>query len=303
MTTISPVLLSDLSVCQAFLVLSNVSPTIGRRLASFAAMIAEVRSLGAGTELRGAIGIGATLGRAWLRPSPPKALASFQEFRGKKHAMPATQGELCVLVEGDRPDLVFEAVLRARRSFGGGATVVEEIHGFRYLDGRDLSGFIDGTGNPPPEERAAVVLIDGEDPAFTGGSYLFAQRWIHDLDALRRMSIPEREKMIGRRLSDNVELGDADKPIDAHMSRVEIVENGVEQAIFRKSFPYGDTREHGLMFLAFTRNPSIVNRMLANMVGVGVDDQSDRLFGFSRPVSGGFYFVPTQEMLEAIAAP
>lgn len=302
MTTTSPTLLSDLSASQALLVLSNVSPTVGSRLASFAAMIAEVQALGADAELRGALGIGASMARTWLRPTPPKALAPFQELRGKKQGMPSTQGDLCVFVEGTRQDLVFELVLRARRAFGSGARVNEEIHGFRYLDGRDLSGFIDGTGNPPPEERPSVVLVDGEDPAYAGGSYLFTQRWIHDLDALRRMSIPDREKMIGRRLSDNVELGDADKPADAHMSRVEIVENGVEQAIFRKSFPYGDTREHGLMFLAITRNPSIVNRMLANMVGNGVDDQHDRLFSFSRPVSGGFYFVPTQEMLAAIAA-
>lgn len=302
MTTLSPLVLSDVAACQAELVLSQVSMTVGARLAALAKLTDEVRALAPEARLASAVGIGAHLARAWLQPAPPKLLAPFVELRGPKQVMPATQGDLCVLVEGDRPDLVFELLLRARRAFGGGATVREEVHGFRYLDGRDLSGFLDGTGNPAPEERPVVAQVGVEDPDYEGGSYLFTQRWLHDLDAVRRMSIPERERMIGRRLSDNLELDDTEKPPDAHMSRVEIVENGQELAIHRKSFPFGDSSAQGLMFVAFARDPSIFTKMLTRMVGAGPDGLRDRIFTFSKPVSGGFYFVPTQEVLAAIAS-
>ncbi len=70
--------------------------------------------------------------------------------------------------------------------------MVEEIHGFRWVDDRDLSGFIDGTENPQGEEIAEVTLIeDGEDK---GGSYVLVQRYEHDLRKWDRFSEHEQEK-------------------------------------------------------------------------------------------------------------
>ncbi len=41
----------------------------------------------------------------------------------------------------------------------GAATVVDEVHGFKYLDERDLLGFFDGTENPTgPAAKAAVLM-------------------------------------------------------------------------------------------------------------------------------------------------
>jgi putative iron-dependent peroxidase len=31
---------------------------------------------------------------------------------------------------------------------GGAVSTVDEVHGFRYFDDRDLLGFVDGTENP-----------------------------------------------------------------------------------------------------------------------------------------------------------
>jgi deferrochelatase/peroxidase EfeB len=47
-----------------------------------------------------------------------------------------------------------------------------EVHGFQYLDSRDLTGFIDGTENPKGAgARARAALVGEEDPVFAGGSF------------------------------------------------------------------------------------------------------------------------------------
>ena len=69
---------------------------------------------------------------------------------------------------------------------------VEETHGFRYLDSRDLTGFIDSTENPEElDERRKVALIGEEDAAFAGASYVLAQRYVHRLDRWETMADEE----------------------------------------------------------------------------------------------------------------
>ncbi len=43
--------------------------------------------------------------------------------------------------------------------------------------------------------REVAVIKDGVD---AGGSYVFVQRWEHNLKQLNRMSVPDQEMMIGR---------------------------------------------------------------------------------------------------------
>ena len=65
------------------------------------------------------------------------------------------------------------------------ATLAAEQPCFVYRDSRDLTGFIDGTENPPVEEAFDVALVpDGERGA--GGAFVLAQKWVHDLDRVPR---------------------------------------------------------------------------------------------------------------------
>ena len=43
-----------------------------------------------------------------------------------------------------------------------GASVVDEVHGFRYFDARDLLGFVDGTENPAGQAAMDATLIGAE---------------------------------------------------------------------------------------------------------------------------------------------
>jgi putative iron-dependent peroxidase len=101
-------------------------------------------------------------------------------------------------------------------------TVAEEIHGFRYWDSRDLTGFIDGTENPKGKARSVAALIGEEDRLFAGGSYVAVQRYVHDLERWRRLDDREQEQIIGRTKRGSVELPKKIKPQTAHISRVVI---------------------------------------------------------------------------------
>ena len=57
-----------------------------------------------------------------------------------------------------------------------------EQPGFSYHEGRDETGFIDGTANPPIRHAADVALVPAGEMG-EGGSHVLAMRWVHDLDA------------------------------------------------------------------------------------------------------------------------
>jgi putative iron-dependent peroxidase len=76
-----------------------------------------------------------------------------------------------------------------------------------YLDSRDLTGFIDGTENPPVEQAFDVALVPDGQPG-AGGAFVLAQKWVHYLEAFHAQSRPEQEGTIGRTKPDSVELDD-----------------------------------------------------------------------------------------------
>ena len=122
---------------------------------------------------------------AWDRlfGSPrPKELHPFREIRaGGRHAV-STPGDLVFHIRAKRMDLCFELATQIMARIGAAVAPVDEVHGFRYFDDRDLLGFVDGTENPRGEEVIDAVLIGAEDPAFAAGSYVIVQKYLHDVD-------------------------------------------------------------------------------------------------------------------------
>ena len=92
------------------------------------------------------------------------------------------------------------------------AEVVDEVHGFRSFDERDVLGFVDGTENPEGAAAHEAVLIGDEDAAFAGGSYVIVQKYVHDLRAWDALSTEEQELIIGRTKLNDIELPDDVKP-------------------------------------------------------------------------------------------
>src|ERR1700733_5497896 len=110
-------------------------------------------------ELTCVVGIGADLwDRLGVGPRPAD-LHPFRELAGGRHRAPATPGDLLFHLRAHRFDLCFELAQHLTERLAGAAHVVDEIHGFRSWDDRDLLGFVDGTENPEGAAADDAVII------------------------------------------------------------------------------------------------------------------------------------------------
>ncbi len=142
-----------------------------------------------------------------------------------------------------------------------------------------------------------AVIKDGVD---AGGSYVFVQRWEHNLKQLNRMSVPDQEMMIGRTKDANEEIDGDERPVTSHLSRVDLKEDGKGLKIVRQSLPYGTASgTHGLYFCAYCARLYNIEQQLLSMFG-DTDGKRDAMLRFTKPVTGGYYFAPSLERIQAL---
>ncbi|ARN66627.1 Dyp-type peroxidase [Vibrio vulnificus] len=227
----------------------------------------------------------------------PAELIDFPVLGEGEIVAPSTDADVLLHCHSKRHDLHFYLLRKLLSEVAEDITVVDETYGYRYLDSRDMTMFVDGTENPKAEKRAEVALIpDGE---FAGGSYVMVQRFEHNLPAWNRLNVSAQEKVIGRTKPDSIELDDV--PAASHVGRVDIKEEGKGLKIVRHSLPYGSvTGSHGLLFIAYCHTLHNFKAMLESMYGV-TDGKTDQLLRFTKAVTGAYFFAPSKEMLSALA--
>ncbi len=233
----------------------------------------------------------------------PADLHPFREFHaGTRHAV-CTPGDVLFHIRAQRMDLCFELATQIMEGFAGAASPVDEVHGFRYFDARDLLGFVDGTENPSGDAAIDAALIGEEDAAFAGGSYVIVQKYLHDLGGWNALTTAAQELIIGRKKLSDVELDAAAKPTFAHSALTTIVDDGKEIKILRDNMPFGTASqgEFGTYFIGYSRSPLTIERMLENMFVGRPPGNYDRLLDFSRAVTGNLFFVPSATFLEGAA--
>jgi porphyrinogen peroxidase len=242
---------------------------------------------------------------AWDRlfgPPRPAELHPFREIRAAARHAVSTPGDLLFHIRAKRMDLCFELATQLMVRLGNAVSPVDEVHGFRYFDDRDLVGFVDGTENPRGAAVTDAVIIGDEDAAFAGGSYVIVQKYLHDLNAWNALSTEAQERIIGRTKLSDIELDDSVKPTSAHNALTTIVENGKEIKILRDNMPFGRPAhgEFGTYFIGYSRSPRTIEQMLENMFIGRPPGNYDRLLDFSRAVTGNLFFVPSATFLDAV---
>jgi len=247
--------------------------------------------------------------RAWDRlfagPRPAE-LHPFRELVGQRHRAPATPGDLLLHIRHERMDLCFEFATQVMSRLAGAVTVVDEIHGFRFFDDRDLLGFVDGTENPSGAAAGAAVLVGEADPGFAGGSYVIVQKYLHDMDAWNALPTEEQEKVIGRTKLSDIEMPDDVKPANSHVALNTIEDpDGTERQILRANMPFGEVGrgEFGTYYIAYAATPGVTEHMLANMFIGNPPGNTDRILDFSRAVTGSLYFAPSADFLDDLPDP
>jgi len=244
---------------------------------------------------------------AWDRLFDQQRPAELHPFReipaGARHAV-ATPGDLLFHIRAKRMDLCFELATQIMARLGGAVSPVDEVHGFRYFDARDLLGFVDGTENPMGREAIDATLIGEEDADFAGGSYVIVQKYLHDMAGWNALSTEAQERIIGRTKLSDIELDGSVKPSSAHSALTTIVEDGEEKKILRDNMPFGQagTGEFGTYFIGYGRSPRTIEQMLDNMFVGRPPGNYDRLLDFSRAVTGNLFFAPTATFLDQVTA-
>lgn len=247
-----------------------------------------------------AVGVGSNAWTAITGRANPQALRDFQARGDGLRKAPATPTDIMLHIRSLRPDLNFELARRILATAPGSVVVRDETNGFRYFDARDLTGFVDGTENPEGDERGEVALVGDEDPEFIGGSHVILQRYVHDLDRWQRLTQEAQENVIGRTRDTDEELDDAVRPDSAHISRVVIEEDGEELEILRHSLPWGGSTEAGLVFIAYSRDAGIFDRMLDRMFAMSGDGVHDNLMDYTQAMTGGYFFVPSLDLIDSL---
>jgi porphyrinogen peroxidase len=249
-------------------------------------------------------GIGSELWSRMIDGPRPAQLHPLPEFAGSVHTAPSTPGDLLFHIRAARTDLCFELAQRITDRLRGYASVIDEVHGFRSFDDRDLLGFVDGTENPAGSAATASVLIGDEDQEFAGGSYVIVQKYLHDLSAWDALTVEQQELAIGRSKLSDIELDDDVKPANSHVALNTIVgDDGEQRQIVRLNMPFGrvGAAEFGTYFIGYARSPEVTELMLEHMFVGDPPGNHDRILDFSTAVTGALFFVPSSDMLDDIS--
>jgi putative iron-dependent peroxidase len=233
------------------------------------------------------VGVGRSTALALKRDV--QGLHDFPAGTARGLEMPATHGALwCWLRGEDRGELVHRT--RALEALLAPAYQLQSIvEAFRHAEGRDLTGYEDGTENPTGTRAVSAATVGRTGAGMDGSSFVAVQQWVHDFARFERMSRDEQDESIGRRRDDNEELEDA--PPSAHVKRTAQESFDPEAFVLRRSMPWVEGSQAGLVFVAFGRSFDAFEAQLNRMMGLD-DGVVDALFRFTRPVTGAYFWCP-----------
>lgn len=274
---------------------------------AIARALIEVRSVGADHLANGSVNLALGFGpHLWGELAPDRVPDGLRDFPGYRNEtagqdVPATQTDLWLWAHGSGPDTVFDVIRAAVAALDPVAEIVLDQPCFVYHDSRDLTGFIDGSANPDPDDAPTEAEIPAGQVG-EAGTFAMTVRYEHDLEAFWALDVAAQEDVIGRSKSDSVALPAERRPSDSHITRAEAADaSGDELVVYRRSVPFADATIQGLHFVSFGRDLDRFDLQLRQMYGLTDDGVVDRLLAFTRARTGSFWFCPSVEDLDAVA--
>lgn len=205
--------------------------------------------------------------------------------------IPSTQTALWLWLRGDDRGELYHRSRMLEDILATSFELDDVVDSFQFDDNRDLSGYEDGTENPEGEDAVNAAIVKGQGEGIDGSSFVAVQQWLHDFDMLESMTEDEKDNSIGRHISDNEEF---DAPEYAHVKRTAQEDFEPEAFVLRRSMPWAEGMDGGLMFVAFGKTFSAFEAQLNRMLGKD-DDIQDALFNFTKPVTGAYFWCPPMQ--------
>ena len=233
------------------------------------------------------VGLGASLVRELGAQIP--GLRPFSGIEGARIKLPATPADLWIWLRGDdRGDLLIRS--RHLETLLAPAFDIHDItDAFMHDHGRDLTGYEDGTENPEGRKATAAALLSGKAGPLAGSSFVAVQRWRHHMGRFEAMSKQQQDHTIGRERVSNEELADA--PESAHVKRTAQEGFDPEAFLLRRSMPWAEGNQGGLVFTAFGHSLDAFEAQLRRMSGAE-DGLTDALYSFTEPETGAYFWCP-----------
>lgn len=216
-------------------------------------------------------------------------LRTFPRLHDSDVDIPSTPQSLWIWQRGDDQGELFHRSRRIEKILAPAFALESAVDAFVYDGGRDLTGYEDGTENPQAGNATDAAITTDSAIAPPGSSFVAVQHWVHDLDAFAAKSKRDQDHTIGRERISNEELDKA--PASAHVKRTAQENFDPPSFVVRRSMPWTEGDEAGLVFVAFGATLDPFERLLRRMAGLD-DGIVDGLFSFTRPVSGAYYWCP-----------
>ncbi|MET1219762.1 MAG: Dyp-type peroxidase [Glaciecola sp.] len=229
----------------------------------------------------------------------PIELSPFPDMQCGERCAPSQTADVFIQIRADRQDIVYAIATEVHELLRLHVELVDDVKGFRYLDGRDLNGFVETDDNPRGLEKVRAAIIGDEDPDFAGGSYIHTQKYRHDLRRWALLSERHQEQIIGRTKAHNLPSTEANASSHYIRSRnADDVCNNNHYQLLRQSMPYADMHVQGLLQVTCSASTKPFKTMLHSMIFGGPDEEYDAWLDYTNAETGGAYFAPAVTFLK-----
>jgi len=286
-----------------FNVLDDKKDYLRQALSRLPALLDKYADRFSEANLIGVFAIGAGYWDEFYPNARPKELTNFPLMACEDRTAPANNYDLYIEIRSDRADVNHIVTTKVCALLGGSVELAEQVRAFRFLDGRDLTGFVDGTENPKGMHRREVALVsEDEDSEFAKGSYLHVQRYRHNLNLWNTLEVKAQEDVFARTKIDNEEYSTENKLPTSHIKRTGLKdEEGNALEILRQSMPYGDMKQQGLFFVSYCQSPKPFEVMLKSMIFGDENGHFDHMLKYTQAETGAAFFAPSLTFLEKLA--
>lgn len=240
----------------------------------------------------GVIAIGSAFWADIYPDASPAYLSPFPDMQSEDRCAPVLPSDLFVQIRADRLDICQAIGIEVMQALKMHTELVEQVQAFRYLDGRDWTGFVVCNDNPRGRAKFEIGLVGKEDIEFEGGSYLHIQRYRHDLDKWAKLSDKRQQQVMGKTRQHNMDV--VDSGLDSHAFRTKIVGPSGQFPIYlNQSMPYGDMNVQGLYFVACSNHPQSFKNLLHSRIYGDSNGHYDKLLDYSNAETGAAFFAPS----------
>jgi putative iron-dependent peroxidase len=245
----------------------------------------------------GVIAIGTSFWSEIYPHSSPQELTGFPDMQSDDRCAPVLPCDLFIQIRADRLDICHAVGIEVLDLLRVHVELVEQVSAFRYLDGRDLTGFLDGEDNPRGMKKFDIAVVGDMDLEHKGGSYLHIQRYRHDMNRWNSLSLRRQESVMGKTKEHNLPLVGSGR--SSHTFRTKLTgPTGEYPSLLKQSMPYGDMLMQGLFFISCASSSKSFRDMLHSRIFGDEMGHYDRLLDYSNAETGAAFFAPSIQFIK-----